>query len=918
MNCRFSLEPEIAALCRWIKRDKIVKSGDIPKESKLSTSLLKTKLYVPSVRPEWVLRPRLIEQLNAGLDRKLSLISAPAGFGKTTLLSEWVASCGRPVAWLSLDAGDNDPVRFLSYFVAALQTIHQDIGQSVIAALQSSQPPPTQAVLTTLINEIAAVPERFVFILDDYHVIDTKAVHNGIAILLDHQPPNMHLGLASRIDLPLPLARLRARGQMTELRATNLRFTTDEAAVFLNTCIGLSLSNADLAALAARTEGWIAGLQMASLAMQARLSMQGQDDISAFVAAFTGSHRYVLDYLTEEVLNQQPENIQSFLLETSILDHLSGSLCNTVTERENGQELLEQLERANLFIVPLDDERHWYRYHHLFADLLRNRLERTKPKRVSILHRRASEWYENSGRVVEAVHHASSSGDVERTARLVEENSFAVMDRGELTTVVGWLDALPDNVVRSRPWLSISYAWALMYTGQLDEVEPRLQDAEKASDAQDLEGYIAAIRAYVLASKGHVPQAIEFARQALAYLPERDSMVRSFTAAILSSLHRFNGDFEASVQAIAEAISISQASGDSQMTILASCNLSGTLIVQGQLHKAAATLWNVLESADECTGHGTQRLPFAGLAYTGLATVLREWNDLETAERFAREGVKLSEQWGPAEVTMHGYVELAHILQVRGDENGALDAIQKAVQTARDLSAWTITPLGSTEARLHLARGDIAAASRWVEENDLSVEDEPDFQQMLNYLTLARVLIAQKQSRDVLYSLTRLLEKAESAGAMGYVIEILVLEAMAYQAQNALDSAIKCLRQALTLAEPEGYVRIFADEGAPMAALLRRAAARGIAVEYVSKLLTALADLQTCQPATCIEPLSDRELEVLRLIAAGLSNRQIGDELVLAVGTVKKHTHNIYGKLGVRSRVQAVARAKGLGILCES
>lgn len=891
----------------------------------MSTPLLRTKLYVPSVRPKLVSRPHLIERLNAGLGRKLSLISAPAGFGKTTLLGEWAAGCGRPIAWLSLDKGDNDPARFLSYFVAALQTIDQNTGQSVIAALQSSQPPPTQAVLTTLINEIAAMPEHFVLILDDYHVIDAKVIHDGITILLEHQPPNMHLGLASRVDLPLPLARLRARGQMTELRAADLRFTTDEATVFLNTCVGLNLSNADVAALEARTEGWIAGLQMASLAMQARLSMQGRDDISGFVAAFAGSHRYILDYLTEEVLNQQPASVQSFLLETSILDHLSGPLCDAVrfgkakspTGTENGQELLERLERANLFIVPLDDERRWHRYHHLFADLLRNRLERTKPYQVPILHRRASEWYESSGQIVKAVNHASAGGDVERTARLVEENSFAVMDRGELTTVVGWMDALPDNVVRSRPWLSVSYAWALMYAGQLDEVEPRLRDAEKVSDDKDLEGYIAAIRAYVAASRGQVPQAIEFARQALACLPERDSMARSFTAAILSSLYRFSGDFVASVQAIAEAISISQAAGDSHMTILASCNLSGTLILQGQLRKAAATLQNVLEFADECAGHGARRLPFAGLAFTGLATVLREWNDLEAAERFAREGVRLSEQWGQAEVTMHGYVELAQVLQVRGDENGALDAIQKAMQIARDLSAWTITPLGSAEARLHLAQGDVAAASRWVEENDLSIEDEPDFQQMLNYLTLARVLIAQKRLREASHLLARLLKKAKSAGAMGYVIEILVLQAMAYQAQNAPDSALKCLKQALALAESEGYVRIFADEGAPMAALLRRAAARGVAPEYAGQILAAISPPHS-DTARLVEPLSDRELQVLRLIAAGLSNQQIGDELVLAVGTVKKHTHNIYGKLGVRSRIQAVARAKELGILCES
>jgi LuxR family maltose regulon positive regulatory protein len=576
--------------------------------------------------------------------------------------------------------------------------------------------------------------------------------------------------------------------------------------------------------------------------------------------------------------------------------------------------------------VPLDDERIWYRYHHLFADLLHNRLKRTQPNQVPALHRRASQWCEAHMLIAEAVGHALASGDMEKVARLVEENAFSVMGQGELTTVVGWLDALPDEVVRSRPWLSISYAWALMHTGQLGGVEPRLQDAEKASDGeeQNMEGYVAAMRAYVAACRGEIAQGIGFARQALNQLFEPDLMARSFTAALLSSLYRFKGDFVASTQAIAEAISISRQVGDGPMIVLASCNLAGTLILQGQLREAATTFRGVLRLVEDFAGQGAGRLPFTGLASTCLATVCREWNDLETAARLAREGVELSKQWGQAEVIMHGYVELAHVLQACGDGDGALDALQRAMHSAQDPSSWAIASLESTQARLHLAQGNLAAAAHWAQERGLTPEDEFGFERVADYLALAQVLIAQDRLDEASRLLTRLLNMAEPAGAMGYVIQILVLRAVAYQAQSAPDSALKSLAKALVLAEPEGYVRTFMDAGASMAALLPLAAAGGVVPQYVHELLPAFADSGLEEPDKAevhnrqpeiIESLSERELAVLRLIAAGLSNRQIADELWLAVGTVKKHTNNIYGKLGVRNRVQAIVRAKELRLI---
>jgi LuxR family maltose regulon positive regulatory protein len=942
--------------------------------------LLTTKLTIPPTRPELVPRPRLIERLNAGIRGKLTLISAPAGFGKTTLLSEWVGLCGQPIAWVSLEQGDNDPVRFWAYCIAALQrtqarssgttktapseaeTVEAQtaVGAAALAMLRSARPPSTEAILTTLINDVAAITDDFGLVLDDYHAIDAQSIHAGLAFLLDHLPPQMHVVIASRSDPPLPLARLRTRGQLTELRAADLLFTPDEAATFLNDVMGLGLSAGDVAALETRTEGWIAGLQVAAL------SMQGRRDVSGFIAAFTGSHRYVLDYLAEEVLQQQPESVQAFLLQTAILDRLSGPLCEAVMgidksanlqicksanqraddlsicrlDNLSGQAMLEYLEDANLFVVPLDDERRWYRYHHLFADLLRSQLRRSQPDLIPTLHRRASAWYEQDGLIGAAVQHALAAGDVERAARLIEGNALAMMDHGELTTVVGWLDALPEAVVRSRPWLCISHAWALTYTGQLDGVEPRLQDAERAlagtgvageTSARRIAGHVAAMRAYVAASEGEATQAIALGRQALEHLPERDTTARAFAAAVLGSGYRHSGDLAAAADAIAEVIATSRRAGDRHMAILAGCNLAATRMLQGQLHRAAATFREALEVADRLTGRGGHRLPFAGLPLTGLATVLRERNELEEAERLASEGVALSKQWGQAEVLMHGYAELAQVRHVRGDRDGAREAMEDAIRIARDLSTWTAASLRATQARLHLMQGPLASAARWAQESGLDANDVPGFQRAAEYLVLARVLIAQDRLDPALELLARLLQVVEAAGAMGYVIEALSLQALALHARGDAEQALEALARALSLAEPEDYVRTFVDAGEPMAELLCKAARRGVALDYAKRLLEASsADGSRFQvsgsglggvPAPArhetalVEPLSERELEVLRLVAAGLSNREIADELIVAVGTVKKHTHNVFGKLGVRSRTQAILRAKELNLI---
>lgn len=892
----------------------------------MSAPILTTKLYTPSPRPNLVPRPHLLQRLDEGLSkgsdsgRKLTLLSAPAGFGKTTLLSEWIAGCGQQTAWLSLDEGDNDTIRFLSYLVAALQTIAPDAGLGVQAALQSPQRPSTESLLTTLLNDIAAFSDTFVLVLDDYHVIDTADVDGALTFLLEHSPPQMHLIIATREDPQLPLPRLRARGQMTELRAHDLRFTRAEAAKFLNAAMGLQLTAEQVSALEARTEGWVTGLQMAALALQGPTSRQNPDTVAAFIDSFSGSHRFVLDYLLEEVLEQQPQNVQSFLLQTSILDRFCGPLCDAVCSpgiTPSAQETLQYLEQANLFLVPLDIERRWYRYHHLFADLLRQRLQQRsvdEEQDVTHLHGRASAWYEANGLEIEAFRHAIAANEHEQAARLVQGDGLPLHYRGAGKLVLNWLESLPATVLDSRPSLWVAFASVLLFTGHNNRVEQKLQAAEAALSAQtfdnrqDLIGQIASIRATMAVIQKDPEAIITQSRRALEHLDPNNVSIRSATGWTLGYAYQLQGDRAAASRAYCDVIAMGESSGDSLYTLAATITLGQIQESDNHLSRGAETYHRAVQLA------GDPPHPMACEAFLGLARLYYQWNDLDNAKQHGQQCLELTRQVESDTFASYNLF-LARLKVAHGDVSGAAAALDEAeafVQR-RDYQ-FRIPDITAARVSLLLRQGNIAAAAQLAQAHDLP-------------LTQARVHLAQGDPPQALALLQAVLRQAEVKGWADVQLQGLLLQALAHQANEAPDSAQDRLAEGLALARPAGFIRLFVDEGAAMARLLYEALSREVELEFVRRLLAAfpvaLAEPGPTTPpqaseSEMVEPLSERELEVLQLIAQGLSNREVAERLFISLHTVKTHARNIYAKLEVSNRTEAVARGRAFGILAQS
>jgi LuxR family maltose regulon positive regulatory protein len=907
-------------------------------------ALLATKLHLPRPRPGFVPRPRLLERLDQGMARELVLVCTPAGFGKTTLLADWARGGRRPVAWLSVDAGDHDPARFWWHVAAALDAIRPGIADRVAPLLQGLQPASFQPVAATLVNELAGVAEEVVLVLDDYHLVQAPQVHQSLGFLLEHLPASLRLVVASRADPPLPLARLRGRGQLAELREADLRFTPEEAAELLRVAVGPGLPEAAVTALAGRTEGWVAGLQMAAL------SLQGRADPAGFVANFSGSHRYVLDYLAEEVLDRQPEPLRSFLLETSVLERLSGPLCDAVCGRGDGQQLLERVERANLFLVPLDEVRGWWRYHHLFADLLRARLQRERPERVPELHQAAAGWCEEHGLVDDAIRHALAAGDIVWAARLMERHFDALVRRSEAATLQRWLEALPAELVGSRPRLRLAQTHLALARGDVEAIEQLVDDAERAlattadepyqpsvdpatSLIANLPAWIALQRAAAAHLRGDAEHTSAFARRALAARGEGEWMVDSSARWYLTIAAWLGGRLPEAEQAFAAGIAEWRAAGDPSAAAWGSHYLGQVQRARGRLDAAVGTYQQLLEMTAEPGGPG---LLAAAPAQVGMAEVAYQRGELDTALEHASQGIALYRQLGYGLQMVAGLATLARIRQAHGDRAGAREAVAEAERAGLSPAVvGLLNPVPALRARLALAQGGLAEAARWVQASGLGPDDQPSYPRENEYLVLARVLLAQPTPDRALGLLERLHTLAATQGRVASVIEILALQALARAAVGDERSALAALAEALTLAAPEGHLRVFVDEGAPMATMLGRLAAaqragrvavvRGVPPDYLNRLTAAFArdgaplDQQrgriAAAPPGLVAPLSARELEVLGLLAAGRSNQAIAEELVITLDTVKRHVTHILDKLGAANRTQAVTRARALGLL---
>jgi ATP/maltotriose-dependent transcriptional regulator MalT len=895
--------------------------------------LLETKFYRPGPRAGRVARPRLTARLDSAVDAKLILISAPAGFGKTTLLAEWLASAPagpatRSVAWLQLDQGDNAPVSFWTYVIAALRTVVPEVGRNELALLASPQPPPIRSMLTGLLNDVGAEGPGIVLVLDDYHLVENPEIQGDLAFFLEHLPPRLHLVIATRADPAIPLARLRARADLVEIRAAELRFTAEEAAAYLNGMMGLRLTAENVAALEERTEGWIAALQLAAL------SMQGRDDAATFIAGFAGDDRYIVDYLAEEVLHRQPAAVRDFLLQTSVLNRLSGPVCDAVTGRSDGRAALEALDRGNLFVVALDDRRRMYRYHHLFADVLRARLSDESPELERQLHRRASDWYADHGESSAAIEHAMAGRHFERAADLIElAMPVARRDRQEIDQR-RWLELLPPGVLAARPVLSNGYAGSLLATGVIDGVDRHLRNAERWLDEpldrpsmvvvsddefNRLPAAIAVHRAGLALVTGDLPGTITLARRALDLIDRSPNLLevdrhlgRGAAGALIGLASWARGELDAAQESYLSSVDSLRRAGHVSDVLGCSLALADIQIAQGRLRDAERTYEQALQLV---TGQAGPVLRGTADMYVGLSSLHRERNDVSRARSLLASGEMLGETGALPQNRYRQRVAAAGIREAEGDLTGAEALLAEAESVYTGDFSPDVRPVRARRVRVWIRQGRLDDVHAWVRERALSAVDELSYAREYEHVTLARALLAGDEIETADGLLERLLRAAD-AGHRGSVVEILVLQALTRRRRGDRPSAAASLERAVLLAEPEGSLRVFVDEGPQMVPLLTEVVARGVAPGFVGELLSALGEPVGRAPSgpVLIDPLSRRELDVLRLLRSDLGGAEIARELVVSLNTVRTHTKNIYAKLGVTSRRAAVRRAAELGI----
>lgn len=893
--------------------------------------LLRTKLYIPRQRANLVPRPRLLERLDEGFRRKLTLIAAPAGFGKTTLLSEWIRSNPHAVTWLSLDSADNDPIRFWTYWIASLQCQSPELGAAALAQLQASQPPPLLSILTSLLNDISALPDTFASVLDDYHAIDAPEIHNAVAFVLDNLPDNLRLIITTRADPPLPLARLRARDQMVELRAAELSFTTDEAALFLNQVMGLDLSPAQVSALETRTEGWVAGLQIAGL------SLRGRADVPAFIQNFSGSHRHILSYLVEEVLSHQPPDTVAFLLQTSILERMCGALCDAVTLSEGGQAKLEQLERAHLFLVALDEQGNWYRYHHLFAQVLQQRCRQVYPDAQADLHRRASQWFQAHELIDQALHHALAGGDLENAARLVDRHAWGVLTRGETFVLRSWLEQFPPEAILTHPRLVLVQARLLAITGNLEAGDRLLARFAEQTDESALptgvQGELEQVRVSMARIRGDLPDALRHGKRALELLPPDEYETRAVILTNMALAYLELGEPAQARAALDQILAFSQEKA--AVPVWRARAFVGWLdSMRGETASAVQAVESVISQAEHASAPPPMVL---GMAYLVLGELAYDRNALAEAQRACEQAISLMEATIGQFFLGQSYGKLLRILQATGDP-AAAQALARAETwltrtKMRDFGFATI--LASERALLWLRQGDLERAARWAAELRDEQALDAKFAEAVRDFVVVRVYLAQGKYAQALARLETLENFSKPKQWTRFLCEIECLRALAWSRQGHSQAAFASLENALAFGAAGGFLRIFLDEGEPLRKLLvehrkhrhptNRDHPPQRADDFLDRVLAAFSDAEPIPPAPLlssaphasqggVEPLSPRELEVLRLIADGLSNREIAEKLVISTGTAKRHVNNIYAKLDVGSRVQAVERARSLGL----
>lgn len=903
----------------------------------MTRPLLATKLYVPKLRHGHVGRPRLLARMDGGARARLTLISAPAGFGKTTILAAWLNQTppeSRRVAWLSLDAWDNEPASFWTYLVTAVKDAGPGAGAEALEALASSAP--TELMLTTLLNELAATPDDVWLVLDDYHLVDNHEISRGMAFMLEHLPPNVHAVLSTRADPDLPLPRWRARGELVEIRAADLRFTSAETTAYLTEALGHELAADDVEVLEDRTEGWIAALQLAAL------SLQGRQDVSGFITRFAGDDRYIVDYLTEEVLAQQPDTVRTFLLQTAVLDRFTGLLCDAVTGRQDGGQMLGLLERANLFLVALDDRREWYRYHHLFADVLRARLLDEQPERVPLLHQRASHWYERHDLTEEAVTHALAARDFDRAAHLMELAVSEIRRHRQESLMHGWLRALPEDTVRRSPMLSLFYGSMLMAAGELGAVEPWLADAERAlaavpgglappwadtDDVRTLPSTIAMYRAALAQAAGDAVGTAGHAQRALELAGPGDHLARGGAAGFLGFAAWAQGDVTNALETFIQAVASLHAAVSFVDALTATVVLGDLWLVAGRPRQARRICTLALERAE---AHGSPVARAIAELHVALSEMDVESGDLDGAERHLAAAAALADRAGVNEGRFRWFVAQALVARAQGDPEAALPLLDRAEQLYRPGFYPEVRPIAALRARIWIEQGKLADATDWARARGVITTDDAHYLSEFDHLTLVRLLLAQHrvtQDADLLAQATGLLDRlsraAETAGRAGSLLEIQVLQALVCNAQGRRSQAREILLEALRLApEPDGYVRLFLDEGAPMLSLLRDARQAGPDGDQVRRLLSrgAATDTQSSswtQEVTQAtgESLSDRELQVLRLLESELTGPEIARELFVSHNTVRTHTKHIFTKLDVTNRRAAVLRAHERGLL---